>query len=123
MKKKKGKGKSGMKSSKAGDGASAFGNTDFDASSDYSNKLSMQSHDFLQADGGFNPKVGIKGFISQMMNKTPSKDVLKRDNSRSGLVPTKIARPLTHFGSQDAVSEKSEKEEESLSGSDGGSSG
>lgn len=30
---------------------------------------------------------------------------------------------MTHFGSQDAVSEKSEKDEESMSGSDGGSSG
>ena len=34
----------------------------------------------------------------------------------------KTTRPLTHFGSEDAVSEKSEKDEESLSG-DGESDG
>ena len=48
---------------------------------------------------------------------------MKQDSSR-GALRVKNTRPLTHFGSEDAVSEKSEKEEESLSeaGSDEGSS-
>ena len=88
-----------MKTSKA-DGTSAFGNTDFDASSDTSNKLSLSSHEFLQADGQFNPKVGINGFISQVMQKPNIKvnEQLKRDGSKSGL-GRKMTRPLTHFGS------------------------
>ena len=44
---KKGKGAKGAKGGKAGDGTSAFGNTDFDASSDYSNSKSMSSHEFI----------------------------------------------------------------------------
>ena len=60
-----------------------------------------------------------------MMKKVPKSggDNLKSDSSR-GALRAKNTRPLTHFGSEDAVSEKSEKEEESLSeeGSDGGSS-
>lgn len=39
----------------------------------------------------------------------------KSNNSRGALRSKKITRPLTHFGSEDAVSEKSEKDEESLS--------
>lgn len=45
-KNKKGKGKGGAKNSKAGEGASAFGNTDFDACSDYSNTMSFTSQDY-----------------------------------------------------------------------------
>ena len=60
-----------------------------------------------------------------MMKKLPkSGEGLHSDSSR-GALRAKNTRPLTHFGSEDAVSEKSEKEEESLSedeGSDGNSS-
>ena len=62
-----------------------------------------------------------------MMKKVPKSgghhESLKSDSSR-GALRVKNTRPLTHFGSEDAVSEKSEKEEESLSeeGSDGNSS-
>jgi len=52
-----------------------------------------------------------------------SGNLLSSNGSSSALSLKKNARvPLTHFGSEDAVSEKSEKDEESLSGSDGGSS-
>ena len=79
MKKKKGganksmAGKSHLKNSKAGDQGSMYGATDFDIDSDFgkhSSNMSSTSHDFLQA--GINPKMSIKGFIAQMMNKTPS---------------------------------------------------
>lgn len=50
-----------------------YGATDFDIDSDYgkhSSNMSSTSHDFMQA--GINPKMSIKGFIAQMMNKQPS---------------------------------------------------
>ena len=55
------------------------------------------------------------------MNKMPKSggSDLKSDRSSSSRGALRLknnnARPLTHFGSEDAVSEKSEKEEESLS--------
>ena len=68
----------------------------------------------------------MKGFISQMMMKqgrSGSSLLNRQDSARSSLMKKVSQRqPLTHFCSQDAVSEKSEKEEESLSGSYGGSS-
>ena len=119
----------GKKSGKGGaaDGSSMMGATDFDVESNdlnNSSNMSITSQDFLQS--GFNPKIGIKGFIAQMMKKVPKSgghESLKSDSSR-GALRVKNTRPLTHFGSEDAVSEKSEKEEESLSeeGSDGNSS-
>ena len=60
-----------------------------------------------------------------MMKKMPkSGDGGLHSDSSRGALRAKNTRPLTHFGSEDAVSEKSEKEEESLSedGSDGNSS-
>lgn len=62
-----------------------------------------------------------------MMNKPPKtgRDPALKSESSRGALRAKNTRPLTHFGSEDAVSEKSEKDEESLSeedGSDGGSS-
>lgn len=64
----------------------------------------------MLSGGAVNPKIGIKGFIQQIMMKKSSKD------GRG------FPRQMTHFDSQDAVSEKSEKDEESFSGSDGDSS-
>ena len=108
------------------DGSSMNGATDFDIESDdrdNSSNKSLSSMDFLQSS--FNPKIGITGYIAQMMKKVSKSGDggLDSDSSRGALRP-KNTRPLTHFGSEDAVSEKSEKEEESLSedGSDGGSS-
>ena len=61
-----------------------------------------------------------------MMNKPPKtgKDAKLQSDSSRGALRAKNTRPLTHFGSEDAVSEKSEKDEESLSedGSDCNSS-
>lgn len=48
------------------------GATDFDMDSNdlnNSSNMSITSQDFLQS--GFNPKIGIKGFIAQMMKKVP----------------------------------------------------
>ena len=79
--------------------------------------MSQTSQDMIK--GGFNPKIGIKGFIAMMMN-TQKQGALNSQSSRGAL--RKTTRPLTHFGSEDAVSEKSEKDEESLS-EDGESDG
>lgn len=70
--------------------------------------------------------MGLKTFIAQMMQKKNTGVVQPEqpDDSKRGALRNKSnARKFTHFGSEDAVSEKSEKDEESLSGSDGGSSG
>lgn len=98
-----------------------YGGTDFDNESEGYRNLnnSDSSQDMVQ--GGFNPKIGLKGFIATMMKKVPSKQDLASDSSR-GALRTKTNRPLTHFGSEDAVSEKSEKEEESLSEDGSGAS-
>lgn len=114
---KKGCGKStaGRSAAKGSKGEhNSMGGLDFDNESDGYRNLnhSESSQDMVQ--GGFNPKIGIKGFIATMMKKVPSKHALASDSSR-GALRTKTNRPLTHFGSEDAVSEKSEKEEESLS--------
>ena len=50
-----------------------MGATDFDMDSEdpnLSSNVSVSSYDFIHG-GVFRPKIGIKGFIAQMMSKTP----------------------------------------------------
>ena len=79
----------------------------------------MSSQDFGQA--GFNPSIGIKGFIATMMSNSKKTVGELGSSSSRGALRTKNNHQLTHFGSEDAVSEKSEKDEESLSEDGSGS--